>query len=44
MLAAANMLAINPTGPKEIIVYVVLGIIIVGALIWYAVSRGRTRS
>jgi hypothetical protein len=37
------MLAINPTGPKEIVVYVVVAIIILAGIIWF-VARGRART
>jgi len=37
------MLAINFTGTKEIIVYVVVAIIIVAAIAWFA-TRGRAKT
>jgi hypothetical protein len=36
------MLAVNLTGTKEIIVYVVVIVVILIAAVWY--SRGRSRS
>jgi len=42
-MLALNMLAINWTGTKEIIVYVVVAIIVIGILIWL-VARGRSRA
>jgi hypothetical protein len=37
------MLAINPTGPKEIVVYVVVAIIVIAGVIWF-VARGRANT
>jgi hypothetical protein len=36
------MLAVNLTGTKEIVVYVVVIVIVLIAVVWY--SRGRSRS
>ncbi len=36
------MLAVNLTGTKEIVVYVVVIVVILIAVVWY--SRGRSRS